>query len=200
MAICLETFPPPPQFENYLEIFLREKAPEASKERLIKTLHATVYGGQRPAPLTEAEMSQLLNGHSLRSSAFESKAAYQTPQAALPQRQAPQAIMGVIPVSAGGSGMSTYNPNANTSTSQQNNYQPQPVQPTYNNNAAPNLPGRPSMPMPPPPETDMPPPPPVVEREPCPWSVAYHPDTNQPYYYHQITNETTWTMPADYYE
>ena len=43
MALCLETFPPK-EFENYLEMFLRTHAPD--RERFVKILHTTVYGGE----------------------------------------------------------------------------------------------------------------------------------------------------------
>lgn len=201
MAICLETFPPPPEFENYLEIFLRNKAPDPqTSERLVKMLHATVYGGQRQQPPSESEMQQLLAGGSLRGRAFEQKEEYRVPAPALPPRAQIQPIMGVVPIIAGGQGMAGYNPHANayaTTAQPQQPVQPQrPARP-----GQPQRPGAPAAFMPPPPEPE-PLPPPPVERGPCPWAVAYHPETNQAYYYHSVTNETTWDRPPpeEYWE
>lgn len=181
LAIMIETFPPPPEFENYLEAFIRTKAPDGQKERYLKMLHASIYGGQRSQPLTESEMSQLLSGHSLRAAAFETKAAYQAPQAALPARAQLQTITAdsvnrpavpiaaAVPASSGGSF------------------------------SIPTRDSGPSLPPPPPPEEAAAPPPPPPPAQ-CMWHIAYHPDTNQPYYYHEITGETTWDKPADYFE
>jgi len=113
MSICLESFPPPPEFENFLEIFLRDKAPADQRERLVKMLHATVYGGQRAQCPTESEMNQLLAGETLRARGFEKPTEYVVPQAQIPARPAVQPIMGVIPIVAGGSGFAAgYDANA----------------------------------------------------------------------------------------
>jgi hypothetical protein len=192
------------------------QAPDASQsERLVKMLHATVYGGQRQQPPSESEMSQLLSGGTLRARAFEQKEEYRVPQAQIPPRAAPHPIQGVVPMIAGGAGMAAYNPALPI--------YPPPTRdecaaalgspaaaaaPAAAASSPPQQPARParpgavsSAPMPPPPAAYAPPPPPpVVQRPPCPWQIAYHPDTNQPYYYHAETNETTWDKPADYYE
>ena len=184
MAICLETFPPPEEFENYLECWLRAKAPSADQQRYIGTLHATVYGGQRHAPLTESEMSQCMHG-TLRQSPFANVPPYPTPQARIPAHQPPVPVFGVVPISAGGRGMAGYDPNYRQQSSTAA-YSAGPPQ----GGAAPLLPSRKgpaqggNVSLPPPPaayEEPMPPPPaPEEERPPCPWAVAYHPETNAP--------------------
>ena len=59
LTLALETFPPG-ELENYLEMFLRTVASPA--DRYIRTLHATVYGGARTVPLSQAEIVKVLAG------------------------------------------------------------------------------------------------------------------------------------------
>jgi len=201
MAIFLETFPPPQELENYLECWLRAKAPETGgmRDRLVKTLHATVYGGQRQQPPSESEMTSLQRGQTLRQRGFEVKSEYVVPKGVIPPRQAPQPILGVVPVVAGGQGMAGYNPNA-SAASYVAAAAAVPARPARPGAAAASSAASNSMPPPPPADDGAMPPPPPEERPPCPWQVAYHPDTNQPYYYHTVTNETTWERPADFWE
>jgi hypothetical protein len=59
MQLCLDTFPPGPEFENYLEFFLRQQA--NPPDQYINLLHQTLFGGARVAAPQEAEMTQIIN-------------------------------------------------------------------------------------------------------------------------------------------
>jgi len=64
MAICLEAFPPKSEFENYLEIFLRDNA--NPRDRYVYLLHQAVYGGPIQVPMTEADIQKIANGQPYR--------------------------------------------------------------------------------------------------------------------------------------
>eukprot|EP00743_Colponemidia_sp_Colp-15_P007995 GILK01008660.1.p1 GENE.GILK01008660.1~~GILK01008660.1.p1 ORF type:complete len:2044 (+),score=493.00 GILK01008660.1:237-6368(+) len=62
VAFCLETFPPSNTFDNFLEIFLRERSEPAQK--YLGLLHARVYGGARSQAPSVGEIQRVLNeGH-----------------------------------------------------------------------------------------------------------------------------------------
>merc|ERR1711871_1333572 len=52
MALCLQTFPPSDQFENYLELFLREN----HQDRSVRKLHKIVFGGAREEPIAVGDI------------------------------------------------------------------------------------------------------------------------------------------------
>ena len=55
MALCLSTFPPSDEFENFLELFLRTN----HQERNVRKLHKIVYRGARAAPIAVEEIEQI---------------------------------------------------------------------------------------------------------------------------------------------
>jgi myosin heavy subunit len=59
MQIFLDTFAPQPEFENVLEMFLREHSSQPDK--FINLLHQTLYGGNRGGAPNESEISQIIN-------------------------------------------------------------------------------------------------------------------------------------------
>jgi hypothetical protein len=58
MILCLATFPPPGDFENYLECYLRNFGNPAAK--YVNQLHDTLYNGQRRSAPAEHEFNQIL--------------------------------------------------------------------------------------------------------------------------------------------
>lgn len=59
MQIFLDTFAPQPEFENVLEMFLREHS--SQPEKFINLLHQTLYGGNRASAPSESEIAQIIN-------------------------------------------------------------------------------------------------------------------------------------------
>lgn len=55
MALCLSTFPPSDEFENFLELFLRTN----HQERNVRKLHKIVYRGARAAPIAVEDIEQI---------------------------------------------------------------------------------------------------------------------------------------------
>ena len=84
LAACLESFPPQPELENYLETWLRTAVPGNLRERYVRLFHSVVYGGPRSTPLTEMELQRVANGDSLRTIDFDKPLVYDTPQARIP--------------------------------------------------------------------------------------------------------------------
>lgn len=60
LCVCLETFPPRSEFENYLEMFLREQA--QPRDKYILLIHQSIYGGPLAAPPTDAQIRQIVAG------------------------------------------------------------------------------------------------------------------------------------------
>eukprot|EP00456_Euglypha_rotunda_P048582 TRINITY_DN3893_c0_g1_i4.p1 TRINITY_DN3893_c0_g1~~TRINITY_DN3893_c0_g1_i4.p1 ORF type:complete len:409 (-),score=58.11 TRINITY_DN3893_c0_g1_i4:167-1291(-) len=58
MTLCLATFPPGSEMENYLEMFLRTKSKPA--EKFVNLFHETFYYGGRSQPPSESEMNQII--------------------------------------------------------------------------------------------------------------------------------------------
>jgi len=83
MAVCLEAFPPNPEFENYFEVWLRKTIKDASKRtRYLTLLHQAIFCGARTTPPTENEMKRIMGGETLRR-----KAGFQQEEKAAPQYQ-----------------------------------------------------------------------------------------------------------------
>lgn len=60
MALCLLTFPPSPDLEDYLEVFLREQAPNTkTNQQYVGWLRQRVHYGQVEAALSEGDMEQI---------------------------------------------------------------------------------------------------------------------------------------------
>jgi myosin heavy subunit len=55
MALCLSTFPPSDEFENFLELFLRTN----HQDRSVHKLHKIVYRGARTAPIPVEEIEEI---------------------------------------------------------------------------------------------------------------------------------------------
>ena len=55
MALCLSTFPPSDEFENFLELFLRTN----HQDRSVRKLHKIVYRGARTAPIPVEEIEEI---------------------------------------------------------------------------------------------------------------------------------------------
>jgi hypothetical protein len=55
MALCLSTFPPSDEFENFLELFLRTN----HQDRSVRKLHKIVYRGARSAPIAVEEIEEI---------------------------------------------------------------------------------------------------------------------------------------------
>ena len=55
MALCLSTFPPSDEFENFLELFLRTN----HQDRSVRKLHKIVYRGARSAPVPVEEIEEI---------------------------------------------------------------------------------------------------------------------------------------------
>ena len=55
MALCLSTFPPSDEFENFLELFLRTN----HQDRSVRKLHKIVYRGARSAPIGVEEIEEI---------------------------------------------------------------------------------------------------------------------------------------------
>lgn len=196
MCLALETFPPPPEFENYLEMFIRSRAP-APSERYLKLLHSAIYGGDRPAVPTEAEIQQVCQGRSLRQAAFDQVRDYIVPSAQLPQRAplsfAPNfggnmqmrqtgagptqtQIMQMQQSSASSPFTGTMNQSPNMYTQSGGITATQAANMNMNmntNNGGGGMMGKQSA-----------------------WEIAYT-ETGQEYYWNTETNEVTWDRPAD---
>jgi len=210
MACCLETFPPQSEFENYLEMFLRTFAKPA--ERYIRLLHATVYGGPRAVAPTQAEITRIVSGETLRKHAFDKKREYKRPVAQLP----PKASIGAPPVkddraSTSSEASSSPSPSvvstkSSVSTSD-GGYDP----PGHAEPAAAATPvvaverpqQQPAQQQPAQPVQQQPAQQPAQENltlTPTPsgdWQTAYHPQTGAPYYYNIRTGEVTWDKPSE---
>lgn len=52
MSLCLMTFPPGEDFENYLFTFIKEKAPGGSQQKLISLLHEITYSSPKTMSAT----------------------------------------------------------------------------------------------------------------------------------------------------
>jgi len=57
LILCLATFKPSPDFENYLEMYLRALN---NKEKFVEIFHQTLYGGERNSPPREEELPTIL--------------------------------------------------------------------------------------------------------------------------------------------
>lgn len=91
LAIFLETFPPQPELENYLEMWLRNTPAAAihgggtgNNNRYVRLLHTVVFCGARPQPPNEQEIHKVTMGGALRTLDFDAKYDYIPPQAAIP--------------------------------------------------------------------------------------------------------------------
>ena len=56
LGACIASFPPSQMFENYLEVYLKQKAPSPN---YVGALHNVVYNGARPTYVTKAEFTQI---------------------------------------------------------------------------------------------------------------------------------------------
>eukprot|EP00472_Partenskyella_glossopodia_P009453 CAMPEP_0197517112 /NCGR_PEP_ID=MMETSP1318-20131121/2083_1 /TAXON_ID=552666 /ORGANISM="Partenskyella glossopodia, Strain RCC365" /LENGTH=1597 /DNA_ID=CAMNT_0043066413 /DNA_START=40 /DNA_END=4833 /DNA_ORIENTATION=+ len=67
LAVCLESFPPNPEFENYFEVWIRKNVKDAKKRnRYLTLLHQAIFCGARSVPPSEGEIQSILNGQTLR--------------------------------------------------------------------------------------------------------------------------------------
>eukprot|EP00954_Amorphochlora_amoebiformis_P010726 836779-Amorphochlora_amoeboformis.AAC.1 len=83
MAVCLEAFPPNPEFENYFEVWMRKTITDSAKRnRFLTLLHQAIFCGARSQPPTEAEMKRIMAGETLRR-----KAGFQNEEKAAPDYQ-----------------------------------------------------------------------------------------------------------------
>jgi len=57
LILCLYTFAPPPDFENYCEMYLRSLP---NKDKYVAQLHDTLYSPERRTAPTEAEFASIL--------------------------------------------------------------------------------------------------------------------------------------------
>ena len=57
LILCLYTFPPPPDFENYCEMYLRSLP---NKDKYVGTLHDTLYSPERRQAPQESEFAHIL--------------------------------------------------------------------------------------------------------------------------------------------
>jgi hypothetical protein len=78
LSLFLETFKPSVEFENYLENFLRAKAP--NKERYLKLLHTTMYCGNMPLAPSASEIQKVISGGSIRKVDFSERRSYKPPR------------------------------------------------------------------------------------------------------------------------
>eukprot|EP00468_Gymnochlora_sp_CCMP2014_P013783 CAMPEP_0167752288 /NCGR_PEP_ID=MMETSP0110_2-20121227/7052_1 /TAXON_ID=629695 /ORGANISM="Gymnochlora sp., Strain CCMP2014" /LENGTH=1575 /DNA_ID=CAMNT_0007637881 /DNA_START=440 /DNA_END=5167 /DNA_ORIENTATION=- len=83
MAVCLEAFPPNPEFENYLEVWLRKTITDQKKrDRYITLLHQAIFCGARAAPPAEDDIKRIMAGETLRR-----KAGFQKEEKSAPDYQ-----------------------------------------------------------------------------------------------------------------
>eukprot|EP01083_Nonionella_stella_P277198 942360_1 len=74
MVLALSAFPPQKDFENYLEMFLRQKAPSGEKKRFIVALHTIVFSRNRQYEVPSFdEMEMIIAGRTIRSAEFSDK-------------------------------------------------------------------------------------------------------------------------------
>uniref|UniRef100_A0A6S8C1X6 Myosin motor domain-containing protein n=1 Tax=Aureoumbra lagunensis TaxID=44058 RepID=A0A6S8C1X6_9STRA len=60
LAAAFATFPPPPSFENFVALFVKQHAPLDKQKLLISGLYSIVYGGERKNPVTAEELPHLI--------------------------------------------------------------------------------------------------------------------------------------------
>ena len=92
LVLCLYTFPPPPDFENYCEMYLRSLP---NKDKYVNTLHDTLYSPERRTAPSESEFHTILreadNPH--RSPSFAAAQPQVQPQQFQPQAPKPYATV-----------------------------------------------------------------------------------------------------------
>jgi myosin heavy subunit len=101
MVLCLATFPPPGDFENYLEMYLRTSSPQPPK--FVNQLHDTLYGGERRSPPNESEFASILAQaatNATRDNNARSTPASGSTSPILPQRTNASAIANLQPITA----------------------------------------------------------------------------------------------------
>jgi hypothetical protein len=192
MCLCLETFPPG-EFENYLEIWLRQTAQPADK--YVRMLHATVYGGARTVAPTQMEMQKIIDGQSLRQITFEHKREYVAPKAKIPPK-------GGFPKDAQGNEVKDETESGDQQQAEDDGHD---VKQGYVAPPSTRPPGHEDL-------NDDKNPGAALYGDPEPqeeqggtatgevvngWGVAVHPETGQEYYYNVETGEVTWDKPAD---
>ena len=92
MYACLETFPPNAEMENILELWLSKHLIQGTEA--VRFLRQTLYDGERRCVPTEAELSVICSGKSLRHCQYEEEREYHTPRALLPDKAEVQRLAG----------------------------------------------------------------------------------------------------------
>ena len=95
LVLCLYTFPPPPDFENYCEMYLRSLP---NKDKYVNQLHDTLYQPERRTAPSEAEFSAILRNadNPNRAMSFASSASSAATSPAF-QPSAPKPYATVVP-------------------------------------------------------------------------------------------------------
>ena len=88
LVLCLYTFPPPPDFENYCEMYLRSLP---SKDKYVNLLHDTLYSPERRTAPSETEFASVLReaDNPNRSPSFAASPSLQPHQPHQPHAPAP---------------------------------------------------------------------------------------------------------------
>ena len=89
---CLDTFPPLPEMENILDMWLQKHLIHGTAA--VQLLHQTVYDGERKVVPTEQELQFICQGRSLRHPAYEEEREYHTARAVLPTPTPVQPLAG----------------------------------------------------------------------------------------------------------
>ena len=93
---CLDTFPPHPEMENILDMWLQKHLIQGGPA--VQLLHQTVYDGERKQVPSEAEMAVICQGKSLRHPAYEEEREYHTARAVPPPPAPLQPLAGTTAV------------------------------------------------------------------------------------------------------
>jgi len=190
MSLCLESFPPGEEMENYLEMWLRSTAQPADK--YVRMLHTTVYGGARTVAPTQQEMQRIVDGETLRHATFEQKREYVAPKAKIPPK-------GGFAKETGGD---TKDETGATDSKDDGSTTQEALETKSQAGDKRGYVAPPSTRPPGAPELDE-----AKEEEGTAvgevingWGIAIHPETNQEYYYNVETGEVTWDKPTELLE
>eukprot|EP00466_Bigelowiella_natans_P015699 jgi/Bigna1/127316/aug1.4_g2024 len=201
LLVCVSSFPPTPSVENFLEVFIRQRAPKDQKEGLLSAMHRKMYdtkeagfGAQLDVPTVERISRILLQAGHVRHQSF--CAGYNTSIDVLDEmkRKGVQQVDNAIVLDENGDPVATPSALATTSTGEQqpssssrNPYYEAKKAASGSSNSSRRP--KPSKPKPKPPIKNRPSLPPN-------WKSAEDPESGDIYYYNTISNESTWDKPS----
>lgn len=182
MCVCLRTFAPSSEFENYLEMWLKKQAKHP--DEMIHLLHPTIYDGKTRRAPSESDFEKMMKeGWSVAVKPdYAEVKKYETPVVKCPPKG--QANAFAIAANAAANAADSSVPPSSAPPAIPGAAPAVPETPPVPSNADDEFFGAGAAPPPPPPA-------PVLE---CKWAEAVTED-GETYYYNVDTMETTWDKP-----